>query len=106
MWESRFERFPVHPPRTREYYLLRSIFETHFPHPDAIRSVPQVGGWVAQVWFLVNLFLGDAAVWPTCCNTHPWPDGPLLTAAPLRHPRTCAGPVHCVLHPRGTQVGP
>lgn len=32
MWDSRFERFPEHPPRTREYYLLRSIFETHFPH--------------------------------------------------------------------------
>ena len=44
MWETRFERFPVHPPRTREYYLLRSIFESHFPHPDAIKTVPQVGG--------------------------------------------------------------
>lgn len=43
MWEARFERFPVHPPRTREYYLLRSMFEGHFPHPDAIASVPQVG---------------------------------------------------------------
>ena len=41
MWESRFDRFPLHPPRTREYYLLRSIFETHFPHPDAIKTVPQ-----------------------------------------------------------------
>lgn len=48
MWETRFERFPVHPPRTREYYLLRSMFESHFPHPDAIKTVPQVrgrGGW-------------------------------------------------------------
>jgi asparagine synthase (glutamine-hydrolysing) len=41
MWESRFERFPVHPPRTREYYLLRAMFESHFPHPDAIKTVPQ-----------------------------------------------------------------
>jgi asparagine synthase (glutamine-hydrolysing) len=41
MWESRYERFPEHPPRTREYYLLRSIFESHFPHPDALKTVPQ-----------------------------------------------------------------
>ncbi|KAI3438337.1 hypothetical protein D9Q98_000770 [Chlorella vulgaris] len=41
MWESRLDRFPEHPPRTREYYLLRSIFQTHFPHPDAIKTVPQ-----------------------------------------------------------------
>ena len=41
MWETRFERFPIHPPRTREYFLLRSIFETHFPHPDALKTVPQ-----------------------------------------------------------------
>ena len=52
MWESRFERFPVHPPRTREYFLLRSIFETHFPHPDAIKTVPQVHrcGGCESVW--------------------------------------------------------
>lgn len=53
MWESRFERFPVHPPRTREYYLLRAIFESHFPHPDAIKTVPQVcvrGGMMSRNW--------------------------------------------------------
>lgn len=27
MWEAREERFPIDPPRTREYYLLRSYFE-------------------------------------------------------------------------------
>ena len=26
----RAERFPLHPPTTKEYYLLRSIFEEHF----------------------------------------------------------------------------
>ncbi len=41
MWESRFDRFPEHTPRTREYFLLRSIFQKHFPHPDAIKTVPQ-----------------------------------------------------------------
>ena len=41
MWDLRHERFPVYTPRTREYYLLRSIFETHFPHPDALKTVPQ-----------------------------------------------------------------
>eukprot|EP00887_Chlorella_sp_A99_P002080 scaffold21.g2080.t1 len=42
MWENRHVRFPVHTPRTREYYLLRTIFDGHFPHADAIKTVPHV----------------------------------------------------------------
>ena len=42
MWENRGMRFQEHTPRTREYYLLRSIFESQFPHPDAIKTVPHV----------------------------------------------------------------
>lgn len=41
MWDARGARFPVHTPRTREYYLLRSIFEAQFPHPQALATVPQ-----------------------------------------------------------------
>ena len=29
-------------PATREYYLLRSIFEEHFPSPSALATVPKV----------------------------------------------------------------
>lgn len=41
MWENREMRFPEHTPRTKEYYLLRTIFEGHFPHPDALKTVPK-----------------------------------------------------------------
>lgn len=41
MWDNREVRFPEHTPRTREYYLLRSIFESHFPHKDALKTVPK-----------------------------------------------------------------
>jgi asparagine synthase (glutamine-hydrolysing) len=41
MWAARGERFPEHTPRTREYYLLRSLFESHFPHPCALDTVPK-----------------------------------------------------------------
>lgn len=41
MWETRSETFPVHTPRTKEYYLLRSLFEEQFPHPSALATVPQ-----------------------------------------------------------------
>ncbi len=34
------ERFPVQPPRTKEAYLYRSIFEQHFPGDSAARTVP------------------------------------------------------------------
>jgi len=41
MWEARELRFPNDPPRTREYYLLRTIFEGHFRHPSALATVPR-----------------------------------------------------------------
>ena len=42
MWEGRAERFPEHTPNTREYYLLRSIFEEQFPSKQAMATVPKV----------------------------------------------------------------
>ena len=34
------ERFPVKTPETREAYLYRQLFESHFPSPAAIQCVP------------------------------------------------------------------
>ncbi len=42
MWAGRAARWPDQPPATREYYLLRSIFEEHFPSPSALATVPTV----------------------------------------------------------------
>lgn len=42
MWEARASRFPEHTPSTREYYLLRSIFEEQFPSRWAMETVPKV----------------------------------------------------------------
>ena len=42
MWEGRAQRFPEHTPNTREYYLLRSIFEEQFPSKQALATVPKV----------------------------------------------------------------
>ena len=42
MWEDRANRFPEHMPNTREYYLLRSIFEEQFPSKQAMATVPKV----------------------------------------------------------------
>ncbi len=42
MWEDRANRFPEHTPNTREYYLLRSIFEEQFPSKQALATVPKV----------------------------------------------------------------
>ena len=42
MWEDRANRFPEHTPNTREYYLLRSIFEEQFPSQQALATVPKV----------------------------------------------------------------
>ena len=36
------ERFPINPPRNKEEYYYRSIFEKHFPSESAARSVPSV----------------------------------------------------------------
>ncbi len=41
-WAVAAQRFPKDTPRTREYYLLRTIFEGHFPHPSAWTTVPKV----------------------------------------------------------------
>ena len=39
-FESRYERFPVETPQTKEYYWLRSTFEAYFPGEDAVRTIP------------------------------------------------------------------
>lgn len=41
MWAWRAKRFPIDPPRTREYYLLRSYFEEQFPSKAALMTVPR-----------------------------------------------------------------
>ncbi|KAA6306722.1 Asparagine synthetase B (glutamine-hydrolyzing), partial [termite gut metagenome] len=40
--EHAMERFPVNPPRNKEEYYYRSIFEEHFPSESAAKSVPSV----------------------------------------------------------------
>ncbi len=40
--EHAAERFPVNPPRNKEEYFYRSIFEEHFPSESAARSVPSI----------------------------------------------------------------
>ena len=53
MWASRSERFPEETPSTKEYYLLRSIFEEHYPSPSALASVPKVSYHaVLFLWFI------------------------------------------------------
>jgi asparagine synthase (glutamine-hydrolysing) len=37
---KRAERFPFNPPETKEYYLLRSIFEEQYPEQSALDTVP------------------------------------------------------------------
>lgn len=41
-WAARAERFPEEAPKTREYYLLRAIFQKHFPSKSAYNTVPRV----------------------------------------------------------------
>lgn len=41
-WAARAERFPDQPPKTKEYYLLRAIFQKHFPSESAYETVPLV----------------------------------------------------------------
>lgn len=38
--EHASERFPINPPKNKEEYYYRSIFEEHFPSDSAARSVP------------------------------------------------------------------
>jgi len=40
-WDARAERFPVDTPRSREYYLLRTLFAEQFPKPAALETVPR-----------------------------------------------------------------
>ncbi|HEX9080704.1 MAG TPA: asparagine synthase B [Holophagaceae bacterium] len=40
MLRSAVERFPAKTPETKEAYLYRQIFETHFPSPTAVNCVP------------------------------------------------------------------
>ena len=40
-FDARATRFPVAPPTTKEYYLLRSLFEAHYPSQCALDTVPK-----------------------------------------------------------------
>ena len=40
--EKAAERFPINPPRNKEEYYYRTIFEEHFPSDAAAKSVPSV----------------------------------------------------------------
>jgi asparagine synthase (glutamine-hydrolysing) len=40
-FDARADRFPVAPPTTKEYYLLRSLFEAHYPSRCALDTVPK-----------------------------------------------------------------
>ena len=67
MWEARASRFPEHTPNTREYYLLRSIFEEQFPSQQAMATVPKVRApaaefslFICQVQQLKNDANGDS----------------------------------------------
>lgn len=40
MFAKRAERFPTNPPESKEYFLLRSIFEEHYPDKSALATVP------------------------------------------------------------------
>lgn len=63
MWEKRAERFPEATPRTKEYYLLRSLFEEQFPHPDALKTVPK--------GLSIACSTPEAVAWdPDWANTH------------------------------------
>lgn len=41
MWAHRHIRYPFDAPRSKEYYLLRQIFEGHFPSISAGKTVPK-----------------------------------------------------------------
>jgi hypothetical protein len=41
MWEKRFDRFPEHTPINKEYFLLREIFELHYPKKCALDTIPK-----------------------------------------------------------------
>lgn len=63
MWATRAERYPVDTPRTKEYFLLRSIFEEHYPSKNALNTVPK--------GLSIACSTPEAVSWdPTWANTH------------------------------------
>jgi len=63
MWADRFNRFPEHTPRTREYYLLRSLFEQQYPSKSALDTVPK--------GLSIACSTPEAVSWdPSWANTH------------------------------------
>jgi asparagine synthase (glutamine-hydrolysing) len=68
MWDARELRFPEHTPRTREYFLLRSIFESQFPHLDSLNTVPKASAATApRPWIPSHLLgTGSLSVVGTC----------------------------------------
>ena len=41
-FETAASRFPINPPKTKEEFLYRSVFESHFPSEAAAKTVPSV----------------------------------------------------------------
>ena len=70
MWEARASRFPEHTPNTREYYLLRSIFEEQFPSQQALATVPKVCLQIFVTCYSVKAIYTTAcaACQPTLCT--------------------------------------
>lgn len=63
MWAARSDRFPEETPSTKEYYLLRSIFEEHFPSQSASDTVPK--------GLSIACSTPEAVCWdPSWANTH------------------------------------
>ncbi len=61
------ERFPINPPRNKEEYFYRSIFEEHFPSESAARSVPSVPS--------VACSTAEALEWDRCFKNMNEPSG-------------------------------
>ena len=61
------ERFPINPPRNKEEYFYRTIFEEHFPSESAARSVPSVPG--------VACSTAEALEWDKCFKDMNEPSG-------------------------------
>ena len=61
------ERFPLNPPRNKEEYFYRTIFEEHFPSESAARSVPSVPS--------VACSTAEALEWDKCFKDMNEPSG-------------------------------
>ena len=61
------ERFPINPPRNKEEYFYRTIFEEHFPSESAARSVPSVPS--------VACSTAEALEWDKCFKDMNEPSG-------------------------------